>query len=225
MVRIITVAHQAGSGGTQLASLIAHKFGWELLDYPLVDRIARIAVLDVACTTQADEQAARWWRRLRHAGMDTPARSSNASFRWLSCVDKGFVHVLATQLIQVAADFGECVVVGHGAQCLLRGREDVFNILAYAPLNERLRAFQARWPEHQDILSLLTDRDSQRADYVRQYYGKDWLDPMLYDLCVSTVIGLDRAATLINDAVVFPNNNRTPIEAERLSLCPVLEQL
>ena len=225
MVRVITVAHQSGSGGTQLASLIARKFGWELLEYHLVDRIARIAVLGIACTTQSDEQAARWWRRLRHAGMDTLACSSNASLRELSYVDKNFVHALATQLIQVAADFGECVVVGHGAQCLLRGREGVFHILAYAPINERLRALQARWPEHCDILALLTHMDSQRAEYVRQYYGKDWLDPMFYDLCVNTVIGLDRAATLITEAVVFPDNSRKPIEAERLSLCPVLERL
>ena len=225
MARVITVAHQSGSGGTQLASLIARKFGWELLDLHLVDRIARIAVLGVACTTQSEEQAARWWRRMRHAGMDTPACPSNAPFRCLSYVDKDFVHALATKLFQVAADFGECVVVGHGAQCLLRGQEDVFHVLAYAPINERLRALQTRRPEHRDILALLTDVDSQRAEYVRQHYGKDWLDPMLYDLCVSTVIGLDRSATLITDAVVFPDNNWKPIEAEGLSLCPVLERI
>ena len=56
-------------------------------------------------------------------------------------------------------------------------------------------------------------------------YGRDWLDPRLYDLCVSTSIGLDRAATLINDAVVFPDNNRTPTGKDEVSLCPVLGQL
>ena len=61
MIRVITITHQCGSGGTQLASLIARKFGWELLDRHLVDRIVRIADLDVAKAAQFDEQAARWW--------------------------------------------------------------------------------------------------------------------------------------------------------------------
>jgi hypothetical protein len=48
---------------------------------------------------------------------------------------------------------------------------------------------------------------------------------MLYDLCVSTSIGLDRATTLINDAVVFPETNWTPTADEEVSLCPSLDQL
>jgi len=69
MIRVITITHQCGSGGTRLASLVARKFGWELLDHHLVDRIARIAGLDVATAAQLDAQAARWWRVLRHAGV------------------------------------------------------------------------------------------------------------------------------------------------------------
>jgi hypothetical protein len=71
----------------------------------------------------------------------------------------------------------------------------------------------------------LTRMDLQRAEYIRQHYGRDWLDPMLYDLCVSTSIGLDRATTLINDAVVFPDTNWTPTADEEVSLCPSLDQL
>ncbi len=219
MIRVITITHQCGSGGTQLASLIARKFGWELLDHHLVDRIARIADLDVATAAQFDKQAARWWRGLRHAGINPAACSPYVSPRWLDEVDEDSVHALATQLIQAATDSGECVVVGRGAQCLLQGRADVFNVLAYAPIEERVQALQARWPEHSDVQALLTGMDSQRAAYIRQHYGRDWLDPTLYDLCVSTSIGLDRATTLINEAVVFPDRSWTPSTEEEVPLC------
>jgi cytidylate kinase len=225
MIRVITITQQCGSGGTQLASLIARKFGWELLDPHLVDRIARVADLDVATAAQFDKHAGRWWRDLRHAGINPAACCSYVSPRWLDEVDEDSVHALATQLIQAAADSGECVVVGRGAQCLLQGRADAFHVLAYAPVEERVEALQARWPEHTDVQALLEEMDSQRAEYIRQYYGRDWLDPMLYDLCVSTSIGLDRAAALINDAVVFPDNNWTPTAEEEVSLCPSLDQL
>ena len=224
MIRVITMTHQCGSGGTQLASLMARKFGWELVDHYLVDRIARIADLNFATAAQFDAQAARWWRRLRDAGMDRAACCPYVSPRWLDEVDGDSVHALATQLIQAAADFGECVVIGRGAQCLLQGREDVFNVLACAPIKERVRALRARWPEHSDVQALLTGTDSKRAEYIHQYYRRDWLDPRLYDLCVSTSIGLDRAATLIYDAVVFPDNNWTPTAEQEVSLCPALDQ-
>ena len=67
--------------------------------------------------------------------------------------------------------------------------------------------------------ALLRGMDSQQAEYIRQYYGRDWLDPMLYDLCVSTSISLDRAATLINEAVVFPDTSWTPTGREEVPPC------
>jgi len=224
MVRVITVAHQSGSGGTQLASLLARKVGWELLDPHLVDRIARIADLDVATAAQFDEQAARWWRGLYHAGINPADCCRFVSPRWLDEIDEDSVHAVATQVIQAAADSGECVVVGRGAQCWLQGRSDVFHVLAYAPIEQRVQSLQARWPEHRDVQALLTGIDSQRAEYIRQYYGRDWLDPVLYDLCISTSIGLDRAATLINDAVVFPDTSWAPSEGGEVSPCHSLHQ-
>ena len=219
MIRVITITHQCGSGGTQLAFLLARRFGWELLEHHLADRIARIADLDVATAARFDEPAARWWCGLRHAVINPADCCPYVSPRWLDKIDEDSVHALATQLIQAAADSGEYVVVGRGAQCLLQGRADVFHVLAYAPIEQRVQALQARWPEQRDVQAQLTGIDSQRAEYIRQYYGKDWLDPMLFDLCISTSIGLDRAATLISDAVVFPDTSWTSIAEEEKSLC------
>jgi len=154
----------------------------------------------------------------------TPCGGPYVSPRWLDPIDEDWVHSLATQLIRAAAHSGECVIVGHGAQCLLQGRADVFHVLAYAPLEQRVQSMQARWPEHKDVEALLTGIDSQRAERARQYYGKDRIDPSLYDLCLSTSIGLDRAATLINDAVVFPDTSWTPSQREEVSPCHSLDQ-
>jgi len=219
MIRVITITHHSRSGGTELASLIARRFGWELLDHDLVDRIARIADLDVATATEFDKQAARWWRRLRSAGINPVVGYSFVSPRWLDDVQEDSVDALARQLIQAAGDSGECLIVGHGAQCLLQGRADVFNVLAYRPIEQRVHTLQAGWPEHADVQALLSGLDSQGGEYIRQYYGRDWLDPLLYDLCVNTSIGLDRAATLINDAVVFSDTSGTPTAKEEVSGC------
>jgi cytidylate kinase len=216
MIRVITITHQSGNGGTQLASLIARKFGWELLDYHLVNIIARTVDIEDAPAGEFDQQAARGCSGVPHSEIN-PATARPYLFPgWLDEVDEDRVHPLATQPIQAAVDSGECVVVGHGAQCLLQGRADVFNVLAYTPLEERVRAIQVRWPEYPDVPALLRWMDAQRAEYIRHYYWRDWLDPMLYDLCVNTSIGLDRAATLITDAVVFPDTRCPRVTEEEV---------
>ena len=225
MISVITITHQPGAGGTQLASLLARKFGWKLLARDTVDRIARTADLDAATAAHFDADAARWSRVLRQAGINPADSSPYVAPRWLDPIHEDSVHALGTQLIQAAADTGECVIVGHGAQCLLQGQAGVFHVLAYAPLEQRIQSMQARWPEHADVEAQLAGLDSQQADYVRQYYGSDWLDPKLYDLCLSTSIGLDRAAAIINDAVVFPDRSWTPCKGEEVPSCHSPNQL
>jgi cytidylate kinase len=224
MIGVITITHVCGSGGTEVARLVAHKLGWDLLDRSLVESIARVADLHMG-VERFDEQAARWCDVLRSRGVNLDGLCPPVAPRWFGEIDDEAIHPLATQLIRAAADLSECVIVVPGAQCLLQGRADVFNVLAYAPVEERVQALQAHWPEHSDVQALLTRMDSQRAEYIRQHYGRDWLDPMLYDLCVSTSIGLDRATTLINEAVVFPVTNWTATADEEVSLCHSPDQL
>lgn len=139
MIRVITITQQPGSGGAQQASLIARKFGWELLDHHLVDGIARIADLDVATADHFDKQAARWWRSLRQAGTNPAACCSCLSPRWLDEVDEDSVHDLATRLVQAAAHSGECVIVAHGPNACCRADRTCSMFLSTGPQSNESR--------------------------------------------------------------------------------------
>jgi len=101
----------------------------------------------------------------------------------LGVIDEGFVHGITMRLIQGAADSGKCVIIGRGAQVFLHGRTDVFNVLAYAPIEERIRRLRARHENRVDVQALIKQVDGQRAKYVREYYrerlvGQDTLRPV-----------------------------------------------
>jgi cytidylate kinase len=225
LIKVITITHQPGSRGTELARLVARTLGWEILDHQLVDRIARIADLDVQTAGQLDEQAVRWWRRLLTAGIGVAAPSPHVTPRWLGDVDEDSVHDLTVQVIQAAADSGGCVIVGRGAQCLLQDRGDALNVLVHAPIDERVRTLRARYPECADAQAFLKAIDSQRARYIRHYYGRDWLDPTLYHLCVNASLGLAAAAMLVNLAVTSTDEGCTPSAEREVSLCHSQHQL
>lgn len=203
MISVVTIAREYGSGGAELGRLIAVKLGWELLDRQLVDRVALIAGVDPKIAASLDERALRWWR-WAVAGMSYNAPYSAPEQS--TTIDEDSLHDITMRLIQQAADFGKCVIIGRGAQCFLRGRTDVLNVLAYAPIDQRIRRLRARQPDCVDLEARMKEVDSQRASYVRQYYRSDWLDKSLYDLCINTGLGLEVAADLITTAIGSAKN-------------------
>ncbi len=208
MINVVTIAREYGSGGAELGRLVAAKLGWELLDRQLVDRVARIAGLDPKTAASLDERAHRWWQ-FALAGVSHGALYSYSAPDCLGVIDESSVHGLTMRLIQRAADSGKCVIVGRGAQAFLQGRTDVFNVLAYAPVEERARRLRARHGDCSDVHALIRQMDGQRAKYVREYYGRDWLDRTLYDLCINTALGLEVAAELITTAIGLVKKEET----------------
>ena len=54
---------------------------------------------------------------------------------------------LAQNMIHEAYQRGNCVIVGRGAQCVLRDRKDAFHVFIYAPWAERVARIRQRLPD------------------------------------------------------------------------------
>lgn len=147
MISVVTIAREYGSGGAELGQLVAAKLGWEFLDRQLIDRVARVAGVDPRMAVNLDEHAHRWWRSLV-AGVSYAAPCACRMPEQVGAIDENFLRDVTMRLIQRAADSGKCVIVGRGAQCFLQARTDVLNVLAYAPVQERIRRLRAR---HQTV--------------------------------------------------------------------------
>lgn len=200
MISVVTIAREYGSGGAELGQIVAAKFGWELLDRQLIDRVARVAGVDPKVAINLDERANRWWEWIV-TGLSYAAPYAYSTPGHAGVIDENFLQDITMRLIQRAADSGKCVIVGRGAQCFLEGRTDVLNVFVYAPIDERIRRLRVRRPDCADYEALMKQVDGQRASYVRQCYRKDWLDKSLYDLCINTALGLEVAAELITTAI------------------------
>ncbi len=198
MFNVVTIAREYGSGGAELGRLVAGKLGWELLDRHLVDRVARIAGLDPETAARLDEHAHSWWQRaIEEMSYAAPYHDSDGSAEF----DEDSMRAVTIELIRRAADSKGCVIVGRGAQLFLQGRTNVFHVLAYAPIEERVRRLQVRHPNGTDVHALIKQVDGQRANYIREYYARNWVDKTLYDLCINTALGLEVAAELITLAI------------------------
>jgi cytidylate kinase len=139
-----------------------------------------------------------------------------STYTWLGpapeVLDPDYLAELSAIVIREAAKLGQCVIVGRGAQCILRGREDTFHVFAYGSRHERLKRIQKRYPTDAGCEASLDEFDQMRAAYIRRFYGCEFTDRHLYHLMINSDIGIDQAVEVILKAagLLAPEKQETP---------------
>jgi cytidylate kinase len=194
--RALTIAREYGSGGAEIAGIAAGSLGWRLIDKVLLSQISSRAKVAVADAAVLDEKVDPWLHRITRPlwGRGGDGISPIAP---VDLFDADAEATLAQRIIEEAYSVGNCVIVGRGSQCVLHGKRDVFQAFVYAGWTDRVRRVQARVPPGTDANKLLHAIDEQRLEYVRHHYGKNRLDPHLYDLMVNSHNQSDAAARII----------------------------
>jgi cytidylate kinase len=195
-MRVITIAREFGSGGATIARMLADRLGWRLLDRELVNEVARAANVTPQVVEEFDEKCDAWLAGLLRAvwqgSGEWPSGLSDADL-----LDARTMAKLTCPIVEHAAEAGNCVIVGRGAQCILEGRRDTFHAFLYAPLELRKRRVAERIGGVSGLVHQIGDKDAERAAHIHKYYGRQWRDPHLYDLMLNTRCGDEAAVEAI----------------------------
>jgi cytidylate kinase len=199
MFRLLTIAREYGSGGGIIGRRISERLEWKLLDKAFIENIARAAKVNPQLAQRFDERTDSWLQRLAHqgAGLWRGAFEGAIIVPQPDFFDAETMAALAQNMIGEAYQRGNCVIVGRGAQCVLRGRKDVFHVFVYAPWAEKVARIRQRLPGQTDVEELIRSTDHQRADYIRTYFRCNWMDPHLYHLMISSQLGEDLVESTI----------------------------
>lgn len=204
MYRVITLAREYGSGGGAIAQKVAERLGWGLLDKTLIAAVARTAQVDIDTARRYDESVDSWWHRINRGGLWSASMMAGASPVDAQFFDAETMAAVAQEVIAGAAGKGDCVIVGRGAQCVLQGCSEALHVFVYAPWEQRVARVKKRVTANGDIGDLLRSSDLTRAAYVRRYFGRDWKDPDLYHMMISSQLGDEEVASLIIGGVGCP---------------------
>jgi cytidylate kinase len=99
---------------------------------------------------------------------------------------EAYAALLSRTMLALAAA-GAAVLVGRGGNEALAGRPGTLHVLVTAGERVRIqRVMAAEGLDAYDALDRVRASDRDRAAYVRQFFGGDWLDPRRYDLVVAT---------------------------------------
>ena len=196
---VITLARQVGSGGSEIAPQVAKELGYLLVDKEIVEEAAARIGIDPEWAWMGDErldrdtvegvtkriiaklaELAKWDRPCdEHGCSDAPYWNPRWNVRRYGRVVEA--------LIREAAARDEVVIVGRGANFVLADQAPVVRVFIGGSAERRaarLVTAEALTPEF--AAQTVKHSDQQRATYIEKVYGKDWTDPMGYDLVLRT---------------------------------------
>jgi CMP/dCMP kinase len=193
--------------------MVARLLGARYMDRDLMAQAAERVGVTEAHVAERDErvqgQTERLMETLRLAftGLRRPATPITGE--GLTLTDAELVEA-TRQAIEDMAATGNAVIVGRGAQAVLRDVPDVLHIHIVAPLEKRLeRVAQYCHLDENAARQRIAKVDGDRANYLRKYYLLDWEDPTLYHLTINTgCLDQTEAAEVIVLAALRQSNGK-----------------
>ena len=194
---IICVGRQLGSGGHDIARMLAMDFNAKYYDQELLNLAAKESGFSEKVFKQNDEKKGFLKSLLNlqmphvGGGMYSADFSQESLFQFQS------------DAIRKAASEGSCVFVGRCADYVLRDFPNVVSVFVSASMRARIDKLLAQQTvTPQQAKRLILQAEHRRAEYYNYYTGKKWGAAESYDLCInSSILGLVETEKFIADFI------------------------
>lgn len=214
MIKIVTIEREYGSGGGEIAQLLAMQLGWKLFDQLLTEEIARLADCPKAVVRDREEKTDPLYYRLFKSFLRGSYEGSLNAHK-LKLVDSECILKFTEQVVQTAAKTGDSVIVGRGSQHFLRNRADTLRVFLYAPREDKVRRLLARGKSEKEAEQLVDTVDRERIDFIQKYFHVEWPDRAVYHTMINTTIGDAAVIQTILDFKKMLDAARSYVSAER----------
>lgn len=204
MIKIVTIEREYGSGGGEIAALLAKHLGWKLWDQLLTEEIARLAECPKNVVERREERTDPLYYRLFKSFLRGSYEGSINAHK-LKVVDSESILKFTQRVVEHAAEKGNSVIVGRGSQQFLKNRPDTLRVFLYAPREDKVRRLLARGKSGEEAEQLVDTVDRERADFIQKYFGKEWPDRAIYHSMINSVIGDDAVVQMILDLIKTMN--------------------
>ena len=184
MNKIITIGREFGSGGRELGRKIAEILGIAYYDREIIEEIAKRTSL-----------SEKYIQHITESKPVIPFPIHTGRTFWAVIPDYGQeVQKEQHEIIREMASKSDCVIVGRGADYILREYKP-FRIFVYSDIESKILRCRKNESADYEAGKTLSDKDllrrieqinKSRADYYEFYTGQKWGDKINYDLCINT---------------------------------------
>jgi cytidylate kinase len=197
-MRAITISREYGGGGGEIASRLAKRLGWDLIDHAIVERVAS----EMGTSTQEAEAHDE-----HTEGIVSRVLNSMQYLYPVSMVNappEAFLKEedycgAVNRIVRAAAARGHVVIVGRASQVILAEQRDVLRVQIIASFDKRVAyVMQREGVDHHAAETRIHMKDHERARYLQMEYHQKVEDAHLYDIVLNTsLLDLESAVEII----------------------------
>jgi Cytidylate kinase-like family len=211
MKRVVVIEREFGAGASVIAGKVAQRLGWKLLDHALTEEIARVAkVHPEVCKLREEKRDSVLYRLAKvfwRGGSERSARFED------DLLDADRLVCLSKDVIEQAANGGQCVIVGRGAAYFLRERTDTFCVFLYAPRDVKFCRVLEQVKDEAKAIELVDTVDLERKEFIRHFFNAEWPGRQFYHAMLNTAAGIDASVDDILNLLDSANKREKPGKA------------
>lgn len=181
---IITIARGFGTGGKQIAMMLAKKLGIECFENRILTLASQYSGYDESMFSDEKLSGSLLANKLLQLPVSKSPRPVVSRF-----VSDRRLFDIQSEIIRRLADTQSCVIVGKCADYVLRDYPNVLSVYVEAPRTYCIKRLMSTMPEISESVAneLITTTDRYRSEYYRFYTsGNRWDDVLNYDLVLNT---------------------------------------
>jgi cytidylate kinase len=185
---VITVSRLTGSGGATIGQRLAEQLGASYLNTQIIREVAHRLGISEAIAAQYNERAEAFIERLTRVLWLSDLSGAPVVPEPFTSTTQSFVEI-TRQMVREAAQTGNAVIFGHGAQFILAGQPGVLHVRFVAPFPNRVaRVMKREAINHSEAERRVREEDQRRANHIRQFYNADWNAPDPFHLILNTAL-------------------------------------
>jgi len=198
---VITISRQFGAGGKTLALKLAETLNYEIAHEQIIEQLAEKAKLSA--------EGVRAFEVEEEIG-SSPSRVSAASRGGFldRIFDTGRKYMdgqtylkLLQEIMPKVADGDNIIILGRGAQFILKDHPNTYHLLLVAEYEDRVKFMQQQYEiSDQEARQAVAKQGKRRMKLMKLFHSDDYDQPVHYNLVINrSKVSIDQALEIVTE--------------------------
>ena len=190
--QVIVISRQFGSGGRKIGKALSDRLHIPYYDMALIEMASKRSEADYTSLLEVDEKRInrKWYEFSMEVGLE---------YRMKKIPMNEELFNLQAEIIKDLAGQNPCIIIGRGADYILRDNDRMLSVFIHADMETKLEVVKRHYNlSREEAAALIRKTDKQRSAYYNYYTEYKWGDIGNYDISLYLLrLGIDRCVEIL----------------------------